>query len=133
MKPTGIKVIEVSADFVKAHSCREYNPKEWDNTVNRFNKYKDVKWYYAEPQGGYAYERFYCEYTIEEGLRIFNKVSYSSCLSGGGFIRIVIINGEIYRNGFGVEGNDSIVNTKEGRKWLRDNICKYGIAVANGI
>jgi hypothetical protein len=69
---------------------KEYNPAEWKKTLDRFDKYKDVKFYIAEKQGGYDYDRYFSVYTIPEGITFFSSVSYSSCLSNSGFVRIGI-------------------------------------------
>jgi hypothetical protein len=132
MKTTGITVTEVSSEFVKKHSCRSYNSKLWEEIINRFDKYGKTKWYHAPAQGGYAYDRFYAQYTIPEGLMLFSEIGYSSSLSGSGFVKVAILNGEINKRYFG-ENNESIKNTKEGRAWLKDNVCKYGVAISNCI
>ena len=92
-----LNVVELTSEEIRSEN-REYNPREWDNVINRYLKYSDVKFYKAEPQRGYAYARYYAVYTIEEGITLMNDVSYSSSLSNGGFAQVIIVAGtQIFR------------------------------------
>jgi hypothetical protein len=146
MKSTGIKIKEVTQEFVAAHEYGSYNRSIWKQTVKDYAKYKDVKWYISEADSETGYTEFYCQYTIEEGLRFLGKVSFSSSITNRpfkrAFIVFPIINwdthelsdvGEIFTKGFGDDEKSGIVNSRQGRKWLVKNICSLGIAVSNSL
>lgn len=132
MKNTGIKVTEVTREFVRENPDNvAYNARVWYEKVDGYAKYADVKFYHAAPQNGTAYDRFYVQYKIGEGLFLFGSLAMTSSLTNAGFARVVVINGEIQVNGFGNDGSERVVNNREGRKWLVDNLCKYGVVVTN--
>lgn len=71
----------LTAQEVKDHSLNEYNKAEWIKTVNRYLSYSDCIFILVE---GANYPTIYVQY-ITDGIRFLGQVSYSSCLSGGGF------------------------------------------------
>ena len=129
MKSTKIKVIQLTNEQMLNHSANEYNPAIGIEMVKRYIDH-NAKFYEAKPDAVYSYSRFFAEYKINEGLYFFKSFSpFCSALSNNGFVRAFIIDGEIFVNPFGANGNERVVNTKEGRKWLADNICKFGTMV----
>jgi hypothetical protein len=50
--------------------------------------YKDVVFYHVPKGDGYDYDRYYVEYTLPEGLRLFSDFGYSGRLTSGGFYRL---------------------------------------------
>jgi hypothetical protein len=79
---------------------REYNPRVWDNNIDRMAKYTDVVFYHVPRGDGYEYDRYFVEYTLPDGLRLFTSFGYSSTMTSGGFYRLekfpVTANGETY-------------------------------------
>lgn len=69
---------------------RDYNPSVWDETITRLLKYDDVQFYKLPRGNGYDYDRYYAVYTINEGIRVLNSVSYSSCLNSTGLCEVNI-------------------------------------------
>lgn len=141
-------IIEVTAEEIINSSAREYNPAIWEEKVLSYSKYKGVQYFKDMDEN----EKFYVKYGIKEGLIFFSEISYVSCMHSGGFTRLLIVEGRYapselredsrfakitpttciaYKRGFGEDGESRVVNSKEGRKWLVDNICKYGVAVTN--
>jgi hypothetical protein len=107
---------KLTKEQILANPVREYNPHEWTKTVERYAKYDDVQ-FYIEPKetSVWDYDRFYAVYTTPEGIRLFNQISYSSCLSNNGFCRVVIdVNGIVTTHEF-----------KNGEKTGRLENCKH--------
>ncbi len=126
-------VIEISADQIRSEN-RDYNPSEWDRTIDRYLKYKDCKFYKAVASGVHKYDRYFAVYTIPEGITFFGSVSYGSCVHNGGFVRIVILeNGEVLRfllkDAAGNEGRGG--NDKENRKVMARNSQRLGAIFSN--
>lgn len=130
LKSTGIKVRELSNQEMLNHPASEYNRRIWEEKVNSMI-ILGAKFYVADPTESFKYERFFTTYKIKEGLFFISTFGYSSGLTNRGFVMAYIFDGEIFTKGFGDEGKECIVNTKEGRKWLADNICKNNIMVTN--
>lgn len=112
---------------------REYNPKAWDETVSRFAKHKDIKFYLVPVQGGFSYERYLAVYTIPEGITLVNEVSYSSCLSNSGFCRVHFIGDKMYSQLLkDLQGNyGHCTNDKENRRIMAGNSSKHGVIYSN--
>lgn len=91
-KFTGKVFTELTEEEIRNNSARDYNPREWDNTISRYAKYGDVKFYICPKGNGYEYDRFYATYTIEEGITLLNGVSYGACIHNGGFAKVIIDN-----------------------------------------
>lgn len=86
----GIYLSPLTEEEIRRERKREYNPSEWDSTITRIMKNKDVQFYKLPRGNGYDYDRYYAVYTIKEGIRLLNSVSYSSCLNSTGFCEIAI-------------------------------------------
>ena len=126
----------LTAEQIKADSIREYNPNVWEQRVDGYSKYSDVEFYKVEKGNGYKYSRFYVVYTLPEGLRLLNTLSYSSSITSGGFytawIKTMDDNYKWYTDGqvelitskmnFTDENGKSqlgvIGTSKEARKWM---------------
>jgi hypothetical protein len=83
-----VKIIKnLSGEFVKATQVKEatqkeYNQREWNNTVGRYSKYGEVT-FFKTP--GTIYEYDYYAIYIADGIRFLANISYSSSLTNGGF------------------------------------------------
>lgn len=131
MKSTGVKVVELTNEEMLNHKSQEYNPTEWKRGVKRMIDI-GAKFYESKPEAGRSWTEFYTIYTIPEGLKFLSNFSpYSSMLTNDGFKRAFVIDGEIWVNGFGPEGTQSVVNNKQGRKWLKESMCAHGIAITS--
>jgi hypothetical protein len=87
-----MKATIISTEQIRNCETRAYNPSEWDRAIDRFLKFQEVKFYHVPKGDGYDYDRYYAEYLLPEGLRLFNSVSYSSTLCNSGFGRVDIAN-----------------------------------------
>lgn len=127
MRNTGIKIFEICTNAVlNDKKSASYNPAIWRNSVTR---YADMGAQFYTTGG--ATPNYYVKYSAD-GLTFFKEFyPFIKVLSGYGFTRVVIINGEICENGFGADGNGRIPNNDDGRKWLRDNVCACGVMISN--
>lgn len=128
-----LNVIEISEEQIRKDG-REYNPSVWDQIIDRKIKLKGCKFYYAEPQRGYEYGRYFATYEIEEGIILFNSVSYSSGLSSNGFCRITISpDGVVYRVLLKDKAGNigRCENDIPNRKIMAGNSKKYGVIYSN--
>lgn len=78
----------LTADEIRNCDGRNYNPTIWEQNVNDMLKYDDVVFYHVPRGNGYDYDRYYCEYTLPEGLRLINPFGYSAMISDRGFSRL---------------------------------------------
>lgn len=104
----------LSVDEIRNCDGRNYNPRVWENNINRMlDKYKDVVFYKVDRDKVYQYDRYFVEYTLQEGLRLFSSFGYSSSMTSGGFYRLDKLN--VTADGLGYQdvikliddGNDS--------------------------
>jgi hypothetical protein len=75
----------ISESDVRNSDDKNYNEAVWNERITSLAKYDDVLWFVAEAGGGYDYDRYFVEYTLPEGLRLFSDFGYSSSLSSRGF------------------------------------------------
>lgn len=69
--------------------ARQYNPSIWDDMVQRMtNNYKDVEFYHVAKDDVYDYDRYFVEYTLPDGLRLFKPFDYATTISNSGFFRL---------------------------------------------
>jgi hypothetical protein len=79
----------LSVDEIRNCDGRNYNPTVWENNINRMlDRYKDVVFYKVDRDKVYQYDRYFVEYTLQEGLRLFGSFGYSSSMTSGGFYRL---------------------------------------------
>jgi hypothetical protein len=123
----------MTAQEIKASEGREYNASEWNRIIDRLSKYENVEFYQAAPQNGYDYYRYYAIYTLPEGLRILNTVSYGSCLHNGGFTNLLKYSADgitytLFTQDFS-KGEETYraANEKNNRKYLSNLSKKYGM------
>jgi hypothetical protein len=83
-----MKAIKLTTEQIRANDVRNFNSYEWDRIIDRFEQYKDVEYFMAPRDKNYSYDRFFAEYTLPTGLRLFGDVSYSSSMTNGGFYRL---------------------------------------------
>ena len=80
----------MTADEIRKDKAREYNPREWDKVIDRFQSYRDTEFFKIQKVDVYGYDRFYAVYTLSDGMRFMNSVGYSSSLTNGGFAEAFI-------------------------------------------
>ena len=79
----------LTPDQIRSCEGREYNPQTWETMVDRMlTKYGNPVFYQVEPSLGYDYTRYFVEYTLPEGLRLFDSFSYSGGITNGGFYKL---------------------------------------------
>ena len=79
----------LSVEEIRQCDGRNYNPQVWERNINRMlDNYKDVVFYKVDKDDLYSYDRYFVEYTLHEGLRLFGDFSYSSSMTSGGFFRL---------------------------------------------
>jgi hypothetical protein len=84
-----MKATIITTDEIRNSETRNYNPQIWDSNINRMvERYKDVVFYHVPKGDGYDYDRYYVEYTLPDGLRLFSDFGYGSSLTSGGFYRL---------------------------------------------
>lgn len=114
-----------------------YNPTEWKRRVESYLKYNNVEFFQSHSLNEYNEYDYYVKYQLRDGLIFFSQISFTSCLHNGGFTRVILQPHEndssilMFKKGFGENGNERVINNPVGRRWLRDNVCKYGVAVTN--
>ena len=85
-----MKMIAKKLTIDEMRNCegKNYNPTEWSKNIDGMLKYSDVEFYHVTKGNGYDYERYFVEYTLPEGLRLFTSFSYGGSLTNGGFYRL---------------------------------------------
>jgi len=84
-----MKATIITTEDLRNCDGRDYNPQVWESNINRMTQnYKDVVFYHVPKGDGYDYDRYYVEYTLPEGLRLFSDFGYGSSLTSGGFYRL---------------------------------------------
>jgi hypothetical protein len=79
----------LTADEIRNSDGRNYNPQVWESNIKRMlDKYSNVIFYKVDKDTYYTYDRYFVEYTLYDGLRLFTKFSYSSSMTNGGFFRL---------------------------------------------
>jgi hypothetical protein len=81
----------MTAEAVKQHSKREYNPRVWEETVDRYLKYDKVEFYLLDRDKHKSYDEFFVIYTLPSGLRLMGSLSYSSSLTSAGFYELNLL------------------------------------------
>jgi len=81
---------KMTAEQVKAHSMRDYNPRVWEENVeSALQRCTDVEFYLLD-RGVYDYERFLVVYTLPEGIRLARFFGYGGSITNGGFYELWI-------------------------------------------
>lgn len=134
MKNTSIKLTNVSIEeMLNDKENSAYNVSTWVQAVKSYAKFEKCQFYIQPKDECFTYNRFYVSY-VADGIYFFSRWNaFSAGLSSNGFVRAILLNGSVYRNGFGEDGSKSIVNNKEGRNWIRKNLSSVGIMVSNCI
>ena len=84
-----MKATIITTEDLRNCDGRDYNPQVWESNINRMTQnYKDVVFYHVPKGDGYDYDRYYVEYTLPDGLRLFSDFGYGSSLTSGGFYRL---------------------------------------------
>jgi hypothetical protein len=124
-----IKVI--SKEDLLNHPIREYNPSEWKKVVERYSKYGDVV-FLERINSTNSYSEIFAIYTINEGITLFNTVSYGGCLSNNGFVRVHHYEDNTIRTEKPLE-QGLVANNKDGRKWMAIMSSKFGYIFSNNL
>ena len=83
-----MKATILTTEQIRECDGRNYNPQIWDKNIDNMLKYSDVVWYHVPKGDGYDYDRYFVEYTLPEGLRLFKSFGYSGSITSGGFYRL---------------------------------------------
>ena len=107
----------LTPDQIRSCEGRNYNPQTWETMVDRMlTKYGDPVFYQVEPSLGYDYTRYFVEYTLPEGLRLFDSFSYSGGITNGGFYKLgkveVTKAGKTYTDAMDMLGEGNIEEAK---------------------
>lgn len=95
---------EITSEQIRSMG-RDYNPSEWDKTIDRYLRYSDVKFYVVANDEVYGYERYFVTYTTDEGIKFLKSVSYGGMLSSTGLVEIWFDPfGGVRTVGFGPDG-----------------------------
>jgi predicted dehydrogenase len=112
-----LEVIIISEQDIRADN-REYNPYEWDRTIDRFASKSQVT-FYKRVNSPNSYKEYYAKYETEEGLRFFKEVSYSSTMTSNGFSKIEL------------RPTNGIIEVWTNREWLTPRGWEYGVIENN--
>lgn len=84
-----MKATIITTEDLRNCDGRTYNPQIWESNINRMTtNYKDVIFYHVPRCDVYNYDRYFVEYTLPTGLRLFGSFGYSGSLTSGGFYRL---------------------------------------------
>jgi hypothetical protein len=84
-----MKATIITTEDLRQCDGRNYNAQVWESNIDRMLKgYKDVVFYIVPKGDGYDYDRYFVEYTLPEGLRLFDSFGYGGGISNGGFYRL---------------------------------------------
>lgn len=115
-------LIPMSVEDMLKDSMRDYNPQEYEKSINRFCKYEEIQ-FYKKPSGqGYGYDRFFVTY-VADGIRFFSSFNaYSSSITSNGFCKISILSNfnvlrTLFTDSYGKVGR--ISNDERNRNYLR--------------
>jgi hypothetical protein len=122
-----MKAIKITIEEAKANSRNEYNPYEWNKKIDMYNRLTDVEWYLNEAND------LFVVYTIDDGIRFLNEISYVSSLTSNGFKLVEIKDGEIkaklYTN---IDGKSGVIeNTKKNRELMAFYTKHFGTIYTN--
>jgi hypothetical protein len=123
-----MKALILTTEHIRSCDGRTYNPSIWDRNIDRMlNDYKDVVFYKVNKDNVYGYDRYFVEYTLPDGLRLFGRFEYSSSITSGGFYRLdkkpVTEDGETFYDLFLLLQDNDI----EGYKELQDRLDKSNL------
>lgn len=128
-----MNVREITMEEAMNHPEKEYNEKVWKEIISRYAKqlqFGEVN-FYERTDDCKTYDELYVEYSINEGIRFFNQISYASCLSSAGFLKVNIEGEEIITEYCFEEF--LIANNREGRSWMADMSKKFGYVFSNAL
>jgi hypothetical protein len=128
-KPLPImEVKELTFDEVLNHSKSKYNPSEWVKAVNRYKKQKNVV-FLERFNSTNDYPELFAIYTIDEGIRLINEVSYGGSMVNSPFVRVIhedeaICTEKPFADGY-------VANNKQGREWMAKMSSEFGWIFSN--
>lgn len=123
IKKKQFKVNFVTVDQAKDLSQKDYNPNEWNKTINLYNRFENAI-FYTVPGTIYKND-LYVIYTTNEGIRFRKQISYSSSLSNSLFTQCVLIDNNIHELHLKDDkGNSLGYKNDSSTRILLSNICK---------
>jgi hypothetical protein len=126
----------MTPEAIRHDEARDYNPREWDKVIDRYLAYNNAQFFKINRDDVFSYDRFYVVYTLDNGMKVMNSVSYSSSLTNGGFLEAFIFefdenfnfydNGRVeistrlmsFRDEDGNEKQGTISNNKKGIEYM---------------
>jgi len=123
-----MSVKQLTIDEVLNHSKSEYNPSEWVKVVNRYEKYKDVV-FLERFNSTNDYPELFAIYTIDEGIRFINEVSYGGSMVNSPFKGVIHDDEAIYTEKPFADGY--VANNKQGREWMAKMSTEFGYIFSN--
>jgi hypothetical protein len=123
-----MEVRELTFDEVLNHSKSDYNPSEWVRVVNRYKKYNDVV-FLERFNSINDYPELFAIYTIPEGIKLINEVSYSGSMVNSPFVRV-----QYYDNSIRTEkpfADGYVANNPQGREWMAKMSTEFGWVFSN--
>jgi hypothetical protein len=126
-----MEVRVINKEDLLNHPVKEYNPSEWKRVVERYSKYGDVV-FLERINSTNSYSEIFAIYTINEGIRLFNTVSYGGCLSNSGFVKVYHYEDNTIRTEKPFE-QGLVANNKDGRKWMAKMSSEFGHIFSNNL
>ena len=83
-----MKAYKISVDALRLDGRSAYNSQTWNKNIDRMLEYNDVIFYKVDKGDVFEYDRHFCEYTLNDGLRLFASFDYSASMTNGGFYRL---------------------------------------------
>ena len=126
-----MKLKKCTPEQVKKSKIGDYNPAIWKSNVDRYLAYENPEFYsYSDGSD----KRFFVVYTIKEGIRFIQQISFGGCLSNAGFKMVKIReNGDVEVIPFMFEGGRiaSAKNTPANRKQFAKMTKEFGTIFTN--
>lgn len=125
-----MKFKPLTTQEVLDHPKKEYNEQVWVDKINTMSaKYSDIQ-FYERVESPNEYHELFAVYTIDEGIRLINEVSYGGSLVSSGFSKIDIVDGNVTCESPFLEGG-RVANNPKGREWMSTMSQKFGYIFSN--
>jgi len=119
------QAIEITREQAINHSRKEYNPREWERIVNRYDA-QDEATFYDLGMGGYNQDEVGVVY-MSNGIRSFRILRYSSSLAAyDGVGQINLYDDGVSLTKFkDAQGNEGYISSRENANYLRRMSTNY--------
>jgi hypothetical protein len=123
-----VKVLTI--EEVYNHPIKSYNPSEWNRIVDRFNNGRCTDVIFLERLNSpNQYHELFTIYTIPEGIRLINSLSYGASMTSAPFVRVHFDGDNIstekpFQDGY-------VANNKNGREWMAHMSSNFGYIFSN--